>query len=334
MHTPKITVLMPVYNGEKYLHESIESILNQSYVDFEFLIIDDASVDKSAEIVRLFDDPRICYLKNDRNLGLIGTLNKGLDIARGEYIARMDQDDISLPKRFAKQVAFLDRHPEIGVLGTAIQMIDSDGNSLESALVFPDSPICIEWAMYFFCPIAHPTVFMRKNIAKEGGGYSPEAVHAEDYDFWVRLSKITRFSNLVETLLKLRKHETNMTKVFYSENLTTADRTAQMLAADHLGKFYAGGNLFGDRRGTVENPLLNATMIFNLCSKMMERRAPSPAEKKFIRQDAGRRLFGILLNNQISVKDRLKILWFILLINPFGAVQYSFRWLRRRVTWM
>lgn len=332
MSIPKITVLMPVYNGEKYLREAIESILNQSYANFEFLIIDDASVDKSAEVIKSFGDSRIRYLRNDQNLGLIGTLNRGLVVAKGEYIARMDQDDISLPERFAKQVAFLDRCPDVGVLGTAVQMIDSGGTLIDSALVFPDSPNCIEWSMYFFCPIAHPTVLMRKDVAMKVGGYSAVAVHAEDYDFWVRLSKVTRFSNLVETLLKLRKHETNMTKVFYSENLTAADRTAQALAAEHLEVPYAEyGNLFGDRKGPIKNPVLNATMIFNLCSKMMKRRVPSSAEKKFIKKDAGRRLFSIFLNNRMSARDRLKILGLILLVDPFGAVQYGFRWLGRRV---
>lgn len=117
---PSVTILMPVYNGERFLRQTIESILNQTFTDFEYLIIDDASTDTSRDIIRCFNDPRIRLVENVKNDGLIKTLNRGLALAQGEYIARQDQDDISHPTRIEKQFAFLNDNPEIVLLGTQI----------------------------------------------------------------------------------------------------------------------------------------------------------------------------------------------------------------------
>ena len=119
---PKVTVLMPVYNGEKYLKEAITSILLQTFDDFEFLIINDGSSDASVDIIQSFRDPRIRLVHNDTNIGLIATLNKGLKLAHGKYVARMDQDDISLPRRLEKQTYFMDNNPDVGVCGTWIKL--------------------------------------------------------------------------------------------------------------------------------------------------------------------------------------------------------------------
>ncbi len=115
---PRVTVLMSVYNGEKYLREAIDSILNQTFKDFEFLIIDDGSTDSSADIIRSYTDFRIRLIQNEKNIGLTRSLNKGLKLAKGEYIARMDVDDISLPIRFEKQVSFLDKYEDVKLVGS------------------------------------------------------------------------------------------------------------------------------------------------------------------------------------------------------------------------
>jgi glycosyltransferase involved in cell wall biosynthesis len=127
---PRITVLMPVHNGEPYLDASVRSILGQTYGDFEFLVIDDGSTDGSARILRAYQDPRFRIVENGRNLGVVETLNRGLSLSRGEYVARMDCDDESLPERLERQVSFLDSHPEVGVLGTSGDLIDGDGRFL------------------------------------------------------------------------------------------------------------------------------------------------------------------------------------------------------------
>jgi len=118
VNAPAVSVVMPVYNGEKYLRESIDSILNQTYTDYEFIIVNDGSNDKTEEIILSYNDNRIRYIKNEKNLQIVKSLNRGIELAKGRYIARMDADDISLPRRFEKQITFMENNLEIGVCGT------------------------------------------------------------------------------------------------------------------------------------------------------------------------------------------------------------------------
>ncbi len=198
----KITVLMPVYNGEKYIYEAISSILNQTFTNFEFLIINDGSTDTSIEIIKSFKDPRICLVSNKKNLGLISTLNKGLDLAKGEYIARMDCDDISLSERLDRQVQFMDMHPEVGVCGTWFMY-------MQTGQIIAHSISHEKIASYLFLnsPLAHSTVMIRTSvIRKTKFYYDLNYKHLEDYELWVRLSKDTRIINIPELLLKYRLH--------------------------------------------------------------------------------------------------------------------------------
>ena len=169
MSMPKVTVLMPVFNGERYLQEAIASILGQTFTDFELLIIDDGSTDKSTGIIKSFTDKRIQLVKNVQNIGLIKTLNKGIDLANGEYIARMDCDDISLSQRLEKQVNFLNRHPETSVVACHIVQINSDGKESGSWQdeMTANSFSEIRSTITRTNCIAHPSIIMRKNIAQE-----------------------------------------------------------------------------------------------------------------------------------------------------------------------
>jgi glycosyltransferase involved in cell wall biosynthesis len=144
----RITVLMPVYNGEKYLREAIDSIFNQTFTDFEFLIVDDGSTDNSVEIINSYQNSRINLVKNDKNEGLVYTLNRGLSLAKGEYIARMDCDDISLPERLKKQIDFLDSNSEIAVVGTWIKVIN-EKEEPQTTWQYPLKPLEIQWNLYF-----------------------------------------------------------------------------------------------------------------------------------------------------------------------------------------
>lgn len=205
----KVTVLMSVYNGEKYLKEAVDSILNQTFTDFEFLITNDASTDKSMEILRSYNDSRIKIVSNEKNLGLTKSLNKGLSLAKGEYIARMDADDISDPYRLEKQVYFLDMHPEIGILGTQYRLFDSNSRN-SKIMVVPTCDVQIRWNLLFKCTFAHPTVMIRKNVLLVNKLKYDEAFFvAEDYELWTRLLKYTRGANLKECLLQYRIHSTN-----------------------------------------------------------------------------------------------------------------------------
>ena len=196
---------MSVYNGAKYLREAVESILNQTFSDFEFIIINDGSTDDTEKIIAEFGDKRIVRLKNEKNIGLVKSLNLGLKIARGEFIARMDADDISNPERFEKQIKYFERHPETGVLGTNINHIDSRENFI-AVLEQPATHYPIFWKMLFDCAIIHPTVMMKRDVVMETGGYDPRFIHTEDTELWSRLIFSTRFANLQEILHSRRLH--------------------------------------------------------------------------------------------------------------------------------
>lgn len=201
---PLVSVIMPVFNAQKYVASAIRSILNQKYKNFELIIIDDHSIDGSLQILNKFKDHRIRVIKNKQNVGVTKSLNKGFKLANGEFIARMDADDISLPTRLERQITFIQRHPDVGVIGTNIEIINESGKLLLNKKTnFQEN---VYSALAFSNPILHPTVFMRKNIIKKYGGYDETLNGAEDYDLWLRLSRYTKVVNLPEVLLHYRLH--------------------------------------------------------------------------------------------------------------------------------
>ena len=205
-----VTVFMPVYNGSKYLQEAIESILNQSYQNFELLIINDGSTDNSEDIILSFTDSRIRYVANKTNIGLIGTLNIGINSAKGEYIARMDQDDFSLCDRIEKQVEFLNTNKEIGLVGTAFKFIGDE--NYHSYFLDNDN---IKLALLFYNSLSHPSVMFRKEICiQHSMFFREEYIHAEDYKMWTDFIIKTKVANLPEVLINYRKHETQISQVY------------------------------------------------------------------------------------------------------------------------
>jgi glycosyltransferase involved in cell wall biosynthesis len=205
---PMISVVMPVYNGERYLREAIESILNQTYKNFEFIILNDGSNDKTEEIILSYDDPRIVYIKNSKNLRIVKTLNKGISLAKGVYIARMDADDISLPTRFEKQIQHLEKHHEVDICGTAIKHIGCK-NEVQ---YFPRNHNEIKVNLLFNSAFAHPTI-MGKSIYFKNHTYNDGYVMAEDYYLWASTCEKHHFSNLEDVLLYYRNHGTQTNKV-------------------------------------------------------------------------------------------------------------------------
>ncbi|MFN6567621.1 glycosyltransferase family 2 protein [Dendronalium sp. ChiSLP03b] len=211
---PKVTVLMPVYNGERYLREAIDSILAQTFPDFEFLIINDGSTDNTREIICSYDEPRIRLIDNDYNLGLTRSLNKGLKLAEGEFIARQDADDVSEPERLAKQVTFLKTHPEVTLVGTWYKYIDPQG-SLIGECNLPCKSTQIRWEILFYCPFVHSAVMFRKyTIVEQIGFYNEALSYAQDYDLWWRIVRQLQVANLNEYLIKLRSNPDSMTATY------------------------------------------------------------------------------------------------------------------------
>lgn len=214
---PKISVIMPVYNGEKYLREAIDSILNQTYEGFEFIIINDCSTDLTEEIIKSYNDSRIIYIKNEKNLGVALSLNKGLDLAQGEYIARMDADDISLPERFAEQVSFLREHPSVAVCGTVTALFGAK-NASSTYTVFGKENIKIE--LLFSSCLAHPAVMMRRDvIKKEHYRYDNFYDKIEDYELWTRINEKYDMDNIDKVLFKYRIHEDQVTQNYTEKHI-------------------------------------------------------------------------------------------------------------------
>lgn len=201
---PVVSVLMPVYNGERYLKEAVNSILVQSLTDFEFIIVNDASTDGTPELIASFSDPRIVRIDNKINVGVPESLNCGLKLCRGKYVARMDADDLSDANRLASQVGFLENNPGIAVLGTGTTKIDEEGVAIGWDDYHSD-PISTAWRMTWRCAIAHPSVMMNKEMILSLGGYNTDIRHAEDYDLWTRVIEAGgRISVLPERLLQYR----------------------------------------------------------------------------------------------------------------------------------
>lgn len=201
---PKISVILPTYNAEKHLREAIGSLLAQTFQDVEILIIDDGSSDGTLQILKTYSDPRIKILHGPQK-GISAALNMGLDRAQGIYVARMDADDISLPRRFEKQAEFMDAHPNIGICGTDIEAFERQNSNVWN--YFPDAADT-KTMLLFGCALAHPTVMIRLSIFKEFGlRYDESYLGSEDFELWNRAMEFTDICSIPEVLVRYRLHE-------------------------------------------------------------------------------------------------------------------------------
>jgi glycosyltransferase involved in cell wall biosynthesis len=211
MNTP-LSIIMGVYNGATHLRECVDSVLAQSYADFEFVIIDDASTDSSLSILTQYaaQDPRIKIIRNQTNIGLTKSLNKGICTAVGTYIARMDADDIALPERFAKQVAFLDTHSDYGLVGTWARVVDDTGAEIDT-YAWESTDADIRKSLIKYNNIIHPSVMMRRTVLDRTGYYDESFRYAQDYDLFLRMIAHTKAFNIPEHLLRYRVSSMSIT---------------------------------------------------------------------------------------------------------------------------
>lgn len=200
---PLVSVVMSVFNAQVYLKRAIESMLNQSLKDFEFIIVNNASGDRTSAIIRSYmrKDKRIRLVNNDLNLKLADSLNVGVSHAKTDIIARMDSDDISFPERLETQYRFLEKHPNVVIVGTNISIIDNSGKII-SKREYPTQSSDLKRVMFQYAPFAHPTVMFRKKTFLEFNGYDPKMTQCEDIDFWFRVGSKYEFGNVPKTLLK------------------------------------------------------------------------------------------------------------------------------------
>lgn len=203
MGKPLVSVVMSVFNADKYVKRAIYSILTQTLEDFEFIIINDASTDKSLKIIRTFmrKDKRIRLISNKKDLKLASSLNIGVALAKADLIARMDPDDISLPQRLKEQYLFLESHPEIAIIGTDISIVDENEKEIWTR-EYPTKSKDLKGIMFRYAPFAHPTVMFRKKVFQEFGGYNSKMRFCEDTDFWFRIGTKYDFGNIPKKLLK------------------------------------------------------------------------------------------------------------------------------------
>lgn len=203
---PIISVIMSVRNGEAHLWKAVNSILDQSFKDFEFIIVDDASNDLTSEILKKISDKRVKILRNKNKKGLTKSLNRALMKSRGKYIARMDADDIARLDRLEKQFRFLEKNLGYGIVGSWVKLIDEKGKQ-KGLLKFPVSYKRIVQKIFICNPLRHPTVIFNKELIERNGFYDEKLDGAEDYDLWLRLAKHTKIANISLPLLKYRIHE-------------------------------------------------------------------------------------------------------------------------------
>lgn len=223
---PRVSVLIPVFNAERYLRACIESVLTQTFRDFEILAIDDASADRSLQVLESFDDPRLRLIRNTRNLGQPGTRNRGITLARGEYIALLDADDACEPHRLATQVAYLDHNPQLAAVGSFANVIDDDG-SVMHVLEVPTCPQEIRQRMFSHNCFVHPSVMARRHALIEVGGYDDRYRAAQDYDLFLRLLDHHALANLAEPLVRYRIHAGQISHRSLRLQRRLADRARQ-----------------------------------------------------------------------------------------------------------
>ncbi|TGD58112.1 glycosyltransferase family 2 protein [Flavobacterium humi] len=231
MPNPQVSVIMPVYNAEKYISETIESILNQTYTDFELLILNDKSTDGSKEIIEKYQakDSRIILVDKEINVGPARLRNEGFELARAPFVALMDADDIAAPNRFEKQLAYLKNHPDVGVCGTWMTYF---GGKKNKAIRHSETHDAIKVSFLYSCAIGNPTVMLRKE-SLSGLRFDNDYVPVEDYDLWSRLLPKTKFHNIQESLLRYRLHPNNISKT----KIENVNRSVKKVKINQLSEF-------------------------------------------------------------------------------------------------
>jgi hypothetical protein len=291
-----VSVVMPVYNGERFLSAALDSILSQSFTDFELIVVDDSSTDTTAEILDRYAscDPRIQVHRQPRNSGVTEALNAGIRHSCGHLIARMDADDVSLPHRLETQVRFMEANPQVAVVGGWVRRIDAAGRP-GRVHKYPTEPALLAWSMLFFNSLAHPTVMMRREAIDTRHAYSTEYPKNEDYELFMRLSLSERLANIPEPLLLYRVWGGNVSsgdaQLLHSRRVIcdsaaalgvriTPDQAAGLLGLSR-GSYPSGAGEMSDL----------AHLLVELCAVYSRRVARNAHDRAAIASDASVRLW-------------------------------------------
>jgi glycosyltransferase involved in cell wall biosynthesis len=300
MSAPLISVVMPVYNGERFVVEAVRSILAQTCRDFECIVVDDGSTDKTAELLAAEQaaDARLVVHRQPSNMGFRTALNTGCALARGELVARMDADDVSLPTRLERQVGFLQANPTVGVVGSAVQLIDAQGvrGRVKS---FPLTGGLVAWSMLFFNSLAHPSVMLRRRVLEAAGFYPAGcAGGTEDYALFLEISRTWRLANLDDVLLLYRVWGGNMTKTAWDVQERDAIRLILQFLATRFDVVLTADEataLRGLSRDQYPGDPREAARLGSLIERLVpvyvEHFSADAADAQAIRHDAGIRLW-------------------------------------------
>jgi glycosyltransferase involved in cell wall biosynthesis len=282
INNPKITVLMPAYNAGKYIGEAISSVLEQSFTDFELLIVNDGSTDDTEKIIRSFNDPRIVLISQE-NKGVSAALNLGLAHARAPYIARFDADDICLPNRLKVQYEFITAYPEYTIIGSAVDYIDADGHFIFTH--HPEGHLNeeIQQLKYTICPFIHSSVFYKKEAVVNNGGYNEHAYTYEDHFLWVNILKNEKACNLSQPLIKVRLNPESIT--IDEKWRTRKFRAIKYSTLKNKNITEAEGNELYQIGGKQYSPKIKQGAYYALCGKkfLLNNYQPQKARMNMVR---------------------------------------------------
>lgn len=313
---PRVSVVMAAHNVGPYVEAAVNGILRQTYADFELIVIDDGSTDDTWEVLTRLaaQDGRICLERNRVNLGISATRNRGTAIARGELLAIVDADDISLPYRLEKQVAYLDEHPEIGVVGgQLLTFLEKEGEFLPASALFALTPGHAAWHLHFARPVMHPTAMLRRSLLIKVGGYRPEYVIAGDCDLWQRLGRHTKMANLPDILIHYRRHDSNITLRLQQSQEEVAS-IAQAAIEATLGTPIAREEVMQMLCLRDTEPQRAAAIcrrLFDLANSFLASTPLTPEERRLVRRDAAHSMMRIVRRHRVLSRGALRGLVYV-----------------------
>jgi len=239
LQNPAVSILMPVYNGQPYLRNALDTLIGQTFQDFELVVVDDDSTDETCRILETYarNDARIMLLRNEQNFGVAASLNRGLQICRAPLVARADADDIFMPDRLGKQFTYMSQNPNVGVVGSAYQEIDENGQTRKDCEVVTEDRH-LKFKLLFGCIYIHPTTMFRRNLVLNAGGYDEKNFGRgpEDYDLWARLIDVTRFGNINEPLVKYRVYSNSVIGNFDNKRWRQYFSVTRRLLSKYTGR--------------------------------------------------------------------------------------------------
>ena len=311
MKQPAISVLMTAYNTEAYITESIQSILNQSLMCFELIILDDGSTDSTFDIIEEFSDPRIKLFQNEKNCGLTYSRNKCLELAQGTYIAWLDADDLATPDRLEKQFNFMEANPEFAMIGGWVQPIDKSGNAKGKVWKYYAKPEEIPAELFFHNYFAQSAVMIRKSMLPEIR-YLPDYPPVEDYELWIRIAENGKCWNLQEVVLKYRVYDQSITFRESDKHLAAKN----LITKNQLSKLCSDPNKADTYQEFITNKISDFTTLKKHASELKELNI----EKKLYRQ----KIFNAKLVDLLIKKAPVKTLLYYINIKQLPDLFYWF----------